>query len=482
MAWDENIDYENAYLYEPMEVIPDIIEALIERCDAAFITRPFINNKGSLSIQLDAGAITSVTASFPADPGNVPSTGDIRLAFGTPPNNEVIPYTAVSGTGNSRTFTVSSTITNTYRTSSDVWLYTDYDYDQIITLENHYYATGIIDSKITQLIPLYANHTQATGTEFIGFANFPYWTEATMLTAIGDTARVSTPLYPTAEWVSQVYRIINKLLWVARAVGSDGQVIRYDPSQSLTKRVERKSTWAQVVAGWATAGWVTPPGASYIQSLGKYQSSFGFSGRRDSENILMFTSHTAAHAGDLYMYSQDFNVGTYDNEGFNLTENAFGRFMQNASGVIDTETFDPKPIFDAQGAPPEPQVTFYGQGAGTISGALSGAITSITVEFFEDPGTLNQTGEIYLENSSFDSETVNYTATSGTGTTRTFTVDVTLDYSYADGDYSYVNSIPSREPSGDVYIGWLIGGEGSTIEIPPVVVLRFDIANGFSYK
>ena len=75
---------------------------------------------------------------------------------------------------------------------------------------------------------------------------------------------------------------------------------------------------------------------------------------------------------------------------------------------------------------------------GTLDDAKTGAITDIDITFAVTP-TLDDTGHIILVNDEGDSESVAYTAQSGTGTgPYTFTVSKTLDYSYASGDIASV--------------------------------------------
>jgi len=72
--------------------------------------------------------------------------------------------------------------------------------------------------------------------------------------------------------------------------------------------------------------------------------------------------------------------------------------------------------------------------SGTADAGYSGAVTSIVVNFATDPGTIPDTGGLILENDAFERERIAYTAQSGSGTSRTFTVSATLSYTYLTGD------------------------------------------------
>jgi len=76
---------------------------------------------------------------------------------------------------------------------------------------------------------------------------------------------------------------------------------------------------------------------------------------------------------------------------------------------------------------------------GTLDNPKSGSITSIEITFASDPGTLPDTGKIRLLNANGEYEAVDYTAQSGTGVNRTFTVSTTLSHSYVAGDVASVS-------------------------------------------
>lgn len=63
-----------------------------------------------------SGAITSLTIDFAADPGVFSPTGTLRLIAGNVFDN--FAYTAVSGSGTSRTFTCSTTLTGSYTSAA----------------------------------------------------------------------------------------------------------------------------------------------------------------------------------------------------------------------------------------------------------------------------------------------------------------------------------------------------------------------------
>jgi len=71
-----------------------------------------------------------------------------------------------------------------------------------------------IHSEVSTLIPLFVNHLDNSGN-WNGQATIPAWTEATILTAIGDASRiVPANLNTLSAWYFQTYRILNMLRWV----------------------------------------------------------------------------------------------------------------------------------------------------------------------------------------------------------------------------------------------------------------------------
>jgi len=70
---------------------------------------------------------------------------------------------------------------------------------------------------------------------------------------------------------------------------------------------------------------------------------------------------------------------------------------------------------------------------GSLSGSLSGAITEVTITDID--ATPLKTGELILENAALERDTIPYTEfVANGGGSYTFTVSVTLTYSYAAGD------------------------------------------------
>ena len=71
-----------------------------------------------------------------------------------------------------------------------------------------------IHSEVSALIPLFVNHTDHGG-DYNGQTAIPTWTEATILTAIGDPARIiPSNLNVLSPWYFQTRKILDLLRWV----------------------------------------------------------------------------------------------------------------------------------------------------------------------------------------------------------------------------------------------------------------------------
>lgn len=75
---------------------------------------------------------------------------------------------------------------------------------------------------------------------------------------------------------------------------------------------------------------------------------------------------------------------------------------------------------------------------GSLDNPYSGAVTSIAITFDADPGIVDTSGTLVLRNDNQELENVAYTAVSGTGVNRTFTVSTTLQFAYAAGDFAAI--------------------------------------------
>lgn len=81
-----------------------------------------------------------------------------------------------------------------------------------------------IHAEVTDLIPLFVNHTDHGG-DWSGQTTIPNWTEATILTAIGDSARIiPTYLGTLSAWYFQTRKILDMLSWAQ----SSASISNYD--------------------------------------------------------------------------------------------------------------------------------------------------------------------------------------------------------------------------------------------------------------
>jgi hypothetical protein len=152
-----------------------------------------------------------------------------------------------------------------------------------------------IHSEVSALIPLFVNHLDHSG-DWNGQTTIPNWTEATILTAIGDASRiVPSNLNVLSPWYFQQYKILNMLRWSYLETYSDSRWI----SHGFTKTVNvNPGTWADVQAAFLTQAWSaddTTRDAPRYYAINYSSQFYKFASKitREWENII-------PHSVDLY--------------------------------------------------------------------------------------------------------------------------------------------------------------------------------------
>lgn len=125
-------------------------------------------------------------------------------------------------------------------------------------------------STMSTLITAFVNHTDNGGNwnGIVPGSAAPVWTEAAILTAIGDASRVPIVDIPTGAWSLQQYKILNKLLWTKKATFAPQN---HGPTPPRLNPIWFRSVWSRPTfdAAWARllldfpAAWVvnlTAPG------------------------------------------------------------------------------------------------------------------------------------------------------------------------------------------------------------------------------
>lgn len=129
-------------------------------------------------------------------------------------------------------------------------------------------------SHLTAALKNYANHVliAANGGTVDGLTSAPVWTEAAMLTAIGDASRIAAPSAGklVAAWTYQQYRMLNLLRWkwwtpavpqtlasnLASATYGDRTPLRVVTNQAAGKSLNfTGKTFAEMVALIDAASW-----------------------------------------------------------------------------------------------------------------------------------------------------------------------------------------------------------------------------------
>lgn len=128
-------------------------------------------------------------------------------------------------------------------------------------------------ARMTSLLGGYANHQliAANGGTVDGLTSAPVWTEAAMLTAIGDEARIPAPVgQVAAAWAYQQYKMLNLLRWkwwspgeplslganLASSAYGDRTPLRITVNQAAGKSLNfTGQTFAEMVALINAASW-----------------------------------------------------------------------------------------------------------------------------------------------------------------------------------------------------------------------------------
>lgn len=141
-----------------------------------------------------------------------------------------------------------------------------------------------IHSEVSALIPLFVNHLLPTATpgNYNGETTIPMFTEATILAAIGDSARmVPTHLSTLSAWYFQTKKILDLLRWVKKTV----------PFSSITG--DRK----KLIAEWPPGGY--PANTDFDDVFSKAQAA-----EVESNGFVLYF-------GSIGTYSEQFTDSTY---------------------------------------------------------------------------------------------------------------------------------------------------------------------------
>ncbi len=204
-------------------------------------------------------------------------------------------------------------------------------------------------NKITDLIGAFVNY-EDSGGDWSGVSYgqpenvAPIWTEASLMTAIGDPSRIAPytnfgPRMFYADWSLQQYKILNKLIWVRDQFHAGWTTGNTWQCVGRWKYMFSAPTWAQAVAAWLAGSWTgpldgphselfgwgshvnTPPHAPYYQILRNH----AYFNRGATEFV---GSPDFAIEGDWYtppafIDTYPPNVEVYNAEGQNFLENEF---------------------------------------------------------------------------------------------------------------------------------------------------------------
>jgi hypothetical protein len=170
-------------------------------------------------------------------------------------------------------------------------------------------------STMSSLFSHFANHTDNDG-DWTGATSIPTWTEATMISAIGDSARVTPASSKTptlAAWAMQQYHMLNKLLWL-HFVEASPTTWRplYITSVSYYDRQGNGADWDSLVTAWNGSSWVSRGGPLTPGGNIQYYSDAPlYIARRNKWNVNADGSYIRYRASTEATHSFSANVDFY---------------------------------------------------------------------------------------------------------------------------------------------------------------------------
>ena len=180
-------------------------------------------------------------------------------------------------------------------------------------------------SEISTLIPLYVNHTDSGGN-WDGQTTIPMWTEAAILTAIGDASRLPAPTDPLicAAWLNQQRKIINLLRWT-KASGS------YKNKEWIT--VKSSPAPIPIAIAEANALYDIAPWIPMIPPTGPFSGTdLNFDGYFSYQARITNVRATYYYQGIDTTYSKSVDVYM---KGTHPTPIWYGNYTPNLNSVID---------------------------------------------------------------------------------------------------------------------------------------------------
>ena len=205
---------------------------------------------------------------------------------------------------------------------------------------------------ISTLITKFINHTDSGGNwdgQPQNTVPFAVWSEADILTEIGDAVRVPGPSIPLAAWSLQQYKILNLLLWITE--GSDDPLFEQ-------KKTGFGASYAIAGANFIASPWVDGFGHPFHRNSGygvvTGGADFGFIRTRTKFRI----NETYAYAAQVDWYiqvsvsTQPGIVYTFDGESMGLVYDTIWRFQVDQDYLIGNTITSDYPT-DREDLPPE---------------------------------------------------------------------------------------------------------------------------------
>jgi len=176
-------------------------------------------------------------------------------------------------------------------------------------------------SRMDDIIARYCNHLD-NGGSWDNHSAPPFWTEATILAAAGESSREPPRL--CAAWSLQQYKLLNLLRWSMSTV-LPTVPITGSPTPNV-KGYRHAPTWANAQTNWLATPWAWIHPFYAARHLAIFESPFGYriSRTRMTYRFSQWLSSSYSHTIHIYCPFSAPSSYTYENNDYAVDEDNWG--------------------------------------------------------------------------------------------------------------------------------------------------------------
>jgi len=176
-----------------------------------------------------------------------------------------------------------------------------------------------LHNAITYMLPGFVNHTDHSG-DWDGQTTIPYWSEATMLTAIGSASMLAPArFFDINQWLSQSYKMLNLMRWVFSAANPD----------SMEKSNNANATTPEDIIPALMAAYNSSDWSTYITIGAPYLGA----------RIRIYRGASNDYAGTITNIRLRFNCSTYSDADTQSSMDAYAIGLANQGPYWINDTY-----------------------------------------------------------------------------------------------------------------------------------------------